>query len=306
MAQRLRETRAARRAPPLQLERAMARESSSRFAYVAAWPVAALLALVSLGGLALRGTYDRETPAWIAQAVGQDWFDLLIAAPWIAVCGLAVRRSGTRVWRVLLAGAYAYTVYEMLIYAFAVHMNALFLLYCATLGLSAYALVAITIDLARDTPPVDRRAARLSGGFLVAIGVIFAAMWLADDLPALARGEPPASLVETGLLTNPVHVIDYAFVLPAHILAGVWLWRMHRAGSLLAPIVLAFGVLMAASIGGMLIVIRATGAGPAPLALIVAMFGIAAVTAAAFARVFRGPRLTARYSSGRPASSARA
>src|SRR6266498_2604598 len=96
-----------------------------RFAYAAAWPVAALLALVSLGGLLLPGAYARETPAWIAQAIGQDWFDLIVAAPWLAWCGVAAR-SGSRRWRVLLAGAYAYTVYEMLIYAFAVHMNALF------------------------------------------------------------------------------------------------------------------------------------------------------------------------------------
>ena len=42
-----------------------------------------------------------------------------------------------------------------------------------------------------------------------------------------------------------MHVIDLAFVLPAHVLAGVLLWKRRAAGELLGPIVLAFGVLMA-------------------------------------------------------------
>ena len=257
--------------------------SPRRFALAAAWPVALLLALVSLGGIMLPGAYARETPAWTAQAVGQDWFDLLVAAPWIALAGYGAR-TGSRRWRILLAGAYAYTVYEMLIYAFAVHWNALFLAYCATLGLAGYALVALAIELSDHVITVERRRARQAGGFLVGLGVVFGAMWLAEDLPALLRGQPPASLAETGLLTNPVHVIDYAFVLPAHVLAGVLLWRQRRAGALFAAIVLAFGVLMAASIGGMMLVIRLAG-DPAPLAIIIAMFAVAAATAAMLTRV---------------------
>ena len=146
---------------------------------------------------------------------------------------------------VLLAGAYAYVVYEMFIYAFAIHFNALFLVYCATLGIAGFALVAVTIDVSRCVPLVDARGAHVAGGFLVAVGAAFGLMWLAEDVPAMLRNAPSRSLVETGLFTNPVHVIDLAFVLPLHILAGVWIWQRHDAGTLLAPIMLAFGVLMA-------------------------------------------------------------
>jgi len=41
--------------------------------------LATALAVISLGGVALPGTYARETPAWAAQAVGQGWFDLMVA-----------------------------------------------------------------------------------------------------------------------------------------------------------------------------------------------------------------------------------
>jgi hypothetical protein len=258
---------------------------SSKFAVVAAWPVAILLAVVSLGGL-LSSAYARELPAWEAQAIGQDWFDLLIAVPAIAICGFFAR-SGSYRWSVLLAGAYAYTVYEMVIYAFAVHFNALFLVYCATLGLAGYALIALVIDLARRVEPVDRRGAHLAGGFLIIVGSLFALLWLAEDVPAVVRGQAPQSLVDTGLFTNPVHVIDLAFVLPAHVLAGVWIWRGRRAGELFAPIVLAFGVLMAASIGGMMVVMRGS------VGVIAAMFTVASISAAALGRVLRRSRSAA-------------
>jgi hypothetical protein len=254
------------------------KDMRSRFAIVAAAPVALLLATVSVGGL-MSCAYARETAAWTAQALGQDWFDLVIAVPWLVVCGVGAR-SGSYRWSVLLAGAYAYVVYELVIYAFAVHFNALFLVYCATLGLSGFALVSLLIELSRRPVPVDRRGARLAGGLLVAIGAAFGLLWLAEDLPAVLRNAAPRSLIETGLLTNPVHVIDLAFVLPAHVLAGVLIWRRLPAGEVAAPVVLAFGALMSASIAGMMVAIGGPGLGVAS-----ALFVLATVTAGVLARV---------------------
>jgi hypothetical protein len=262
----------------------------ARFAVLAAWPLALLVATVSLAGL-LTGAYARETPAWFEQAIGQDAFDLAIAAPWLVLCGIGARTSPR--WRVLLAGAYAYTVYELLIYVFAVHFNALFLLYCATLGVAAFALIALLSELRRDALSIDRRGAHLAGGWLVVVGVLFGLLWLAEDLPAVLHGAAPASLVETGLFTNPVHAIDLSFVLPAHVIAGVLLWRRTRAGLVYGPVVLAFGVLMAASIGGMLVVIAMRG-GVALLPVIAAMIAVTLATAALLARVlFPRPAVTA-------------
>ena len=256
--------------------------SSSRVATLAAGPLALLLAAVSLGGL-LSPAYARETPAWTAQAIGQDWFDLVMAVPWIAVSGWCAR-SGSYRWRVLLAGAYAYTVYEMLIYAFAVHFNALFLVYCATLGLAGFALAALAIEMRGSADVVGARGAHFAGGWLIVVGAAFGIMWLAEDVPAMLCNTPSTTLVETGLFTNPVHVIDFAFVLPLHVVAGVWIWQRRKAGELLAPIVLAFGVLMSASIAGMMIVMHVIGAeAAAPVAI--AMLVVAAVSAGVLARV---------------------
>lgn len=247
---------------------------------VAAWPIAALLAMISLGGLLVPSVYARETAAWTAQAIGQDWFDLVVAAPAIAICGVLARRSAR--WRPVLAGAYGYAVYELLIYAFAVHFGPLFLLYCATLGGASFALIALVGELRARARALDRGAAHLAGGFLIAVGVLFALLWLGEDVPALLRHQAPASLDEVGLATNPVHVIDLSFLLPLHVIVGVLAWRGRPAGAASAPIVLAFDALMAASIGGMLAVMR----GPAPV--IAAMFAVALASAAILARVTLG------------------
>lgn len=254
------------------------------FAIAAAWPIALLLGVMSLGGL-LTDAYARETAAWAAQARGQDWFDLLVAAPWLAICGIGARSSVR--WRVLLAGGYAFTVYELLVYAFAIHFNHLFLIYCATLGLAAFALIGLSASLREDPVPVDRTGARLGGVFLIAVGSAFALLGLAEDVPAVLADRTPSSLVATGLVTNPVHVIDLSFVLPAFIAVGAQLWHQRRTGEVFGPVLLAFCILMSASIGGMLIAIAIAG-GAAPVPAIVTMFAISAASAVVLARASRG------------------
>lgn len=256
----------------------------SRFPVVVAAPIALLLAALSIAGI-ITNAYAQETPAWIAQAVGQDWFDLLVAVPWLMICGAGARNGSYR-WGVLLAGAYGYVIYEMFIYAFAIHFNGLFLIYVATLGLAGWALLALALDLSRRVEPIEAKGARVAAWLLVAIGAVFALLWLAEDVPAVLASRTPETLVETGLFTNPVHVIDLAFVLPLHVLAGVWLFQRRAAGELLGPVVLAFGVLMAASIGGMMIVMHARGvAAAAPVTA--GMLVTAVLTAVVLVRVLR-------------------
>ena len=224
-----------------------------------------LLALASLVGILHPATYARETPNWAAQAVGQDWVDLLFGVPWLAITAAQSLR-GSRRARILLAGGLLYTAYELVIYAFAVHFNALFLVYCACLGLSLFSFVGVAIGLANE----DVRAwftsdapVRTAGIFLIAVGAGFALLWLAEIVPALVHGVVPATVTEAGVPTNPVHVIDLSVVLPAHVAAGVLLLRRHRLGYAAAPMLLAFGVLMALSITGMMVAMQVRGVAPA-------------------------------------------
>lgn len=210
--------------------------------------VAALLAVISLGGLRTTA-YANETSALAAQAIAQDWFDLWILAPVIAISA-ATSVLGSARARYVLMGGLLFAAYTAAIYCFSVHFNALFLVYCATLGASIYGLAIIAAEIHHEPSyfVASPRARRLAAGCLIAIGGGFALLWLAQILPALAAGEPPRQLTELGIPTNPVHVLDLAIVLPLHVIAGVGLWRGTRLGLLLAPMMLAFGALMAGSI----------------------------------------------------------
>jgi len=222
--------------------------------------LATALAAISLGGVALPGTYAHDTPAWAAQAIGQGWFDLVVAVPFLA---LVARRAehGSRRGRLLLASALLYAGYELVIYAFGVRFNSLFLLYCGALGVAVLAQVAVAVSLAQEPgpgwpagTPIKTIAAVLFG-----TGALFAFLWLAEILPAIVHGGTPASIAAAGLPTNPVHVIDLSTILPAHVAAAALVLRRRRLGEVLATVLLGFDLLMAASIGGMLVVMRLRG-----------------------------------------------
>jgi hypothetical protein len=241
----------------------------------AVFPLALLIAIASLVGILVPSTYARETTSWAAQAVGQDWVDLVLAAPWLVITAVAARR-GSRAGVLLLGGGLLYAVYELVIYAFAVHFNQLFLLYCAALGLAVYALAGLLWRLGSEKltdwfAGVPRRAA---GTLLIVVGVGFGLLWLGEIVPALATGTVPASLAEAGVPSNPVHAIDLSIILPAHVMAGVLLLRRRPFGYAAAPILLSFGVLMALSIAGMMVVMHRRGVG-ANLAVVGAMATLA-------------------------------
>jgi hypothetical protein len=190
--------------------------------------------------------------------VGQDWGDLLLEVPWLAVTAtLALRGSHRGLF--LLAGGLLYACYAFVIYCLAVHFNTLFLVYCAALGVSSFALAGAVAALLRDDARrwyPKQAPVRTAGIFLIVIGVLFASMWLADIVPALVNGTVPSSIAETGTPTNAVHVIDLSVVLPLHVIAGMALLRRRPLGYALAPVVLAFDFLMALSIAGMMVVMR--------------------------------------------------
>lgn len=232
----------------------------------AAFPLAALVAVASLGGILSPAIYAAETANWRAQALGQDWIDLVLAVPWLIVAGVAARHGARRA-RLVLGGAYAFTAYTFAIYAFAVRFNALFLVYCAALGVSVFALAALLGALLREDAARwydDAAPRRLAGALLIGPAIAFALLWLAAVVPALLRGGRPDGLDATGLLTNPVHVIDLSLALPAMLLAGLGMWRGRPFGLAVAPVLLGFSVLMAASVGGLIVAMYWLGEADSP------------------------------------------
>jgi hypothetical protein len=257
----------------------------ARFSAWAPFPIALLVALAAAAGIFDPAIYARETASWAAQGTGQDWVNLVVAVPVLLVtAGLALR--GSRKARVLVGGALLYVAYAFAIYAVALHFGALFLVHCAILGLATFALADLVQDLAAapaagwydDTAPLATAA-----GTLIAISAVFAALWLSQIVGALWRGGDPPELAATGLVANPVHVLDLALVLPLMAVTGAGLLRRAPRSLVLAPILLGFAVLMALAIAGMIVAMYLRGVAldlaPSVAMALVAAGGLAVLVA---------------------------
>ncbi len=215
-------------------------------------PLTLLVALASVCGL-LRPSLYGTSISWVAQGQAQDFVDLFFVLPPLVISAILAAR-GSRRGLLIWLGALAYLVYSYVIYAFSVRYNALFLVYVAALGCAAWALIggmttagwaAIAQDFSPHTP------AKPISSFLLVLTVLFYLLWLKEDLTALLTGATPQTIVEAGLLTNPVHVLDMALLLPAMALGGVLLWRKQLLGYGLAGVLLVIAILEAVGIAGM-------------------------------------------------------
>lgn len=217
--------------------------------------LALLVALAGYCGVFVSSTYDREVPVYAAQGIGQDVVNLALVVPLLLVSILLAYR-GSRRALLIWSGTVLYLAYNYVIYAVGVHFNTLFLVYCAILGLSFYLLAFHLLN--KVTKPIHnwfgaKTPTKSVGVFLVLVGILFYYVWLSEIIPALLSSSTPTSITDIGLFTNPVHVLDIAICLPAMILSGIILIQKKSMGFLLAPMMLVFGILMAAAIVGMII-----------------------------------------------------
>lgn len=180
--------------------------------------------------------YGRETPVLFNAGIAQDLVNLFIVAPLMLVLAIRASRGSLRSWLCLI-GFLAFTAYNYAIYAFSIHFGPLFLLWVAVLGLSVFAAAGALSRLLR--PGVGalslRHPARLPAWFLIALGVMFALLWLSQIVPDLLAGRPSTSAAAWDVPTDPVHVLDLAFFLPAVCASGVLLLRRHRIGYASTP-----------------------------------------------------------------------
>jgi hypothetical protein len=263
---------------------------------VLSFPLAAVLAIAALGGIALPDVYARETALWAAQGIGQDWANLLVVVPLLIASAFFTLR-GSRVSGLLLGGTLVYTAYSLVLYAFAVHFNSLFLAYSLGLGLAFYALLGVVAALGREDARswfAPRAPVRVTGGFAVLLGGGFYVLWLSEVIPALMAHAMPKSALDAGLITNPVQVLDLGIVLPAFIVGGLALLRRRAVGYWLVPVMLAFGVLMDVALVGMVVSMamrKVPAAGP-PAALLVVMAAAGGLIVWAFLRHVQPPSAT--------------
>jgi hypothetical protein len=205
-----------------------------------------LLAIAgSVIGLAVPSIYASLTPAFLPQALAQDIANLAIVSPaWLILAALALRGS-LRAY-LLWLGLLTFTVYNYVIYTFSIPFGPLFYLWVAVLGLSLYALiggVAVVDQEVVASSYTSRRAVNVTAWLLIITVVLFGLLWLSEDVPALLSGSRPQSVVDMALPTNPVHILDLGFFLPAGIATGVMLLKQKALAYSVAPAFLVFLIL---------------------------------------------------------------
>lgn len=207
--------------------------------------ISILVTITSLLGIFFEKTYSRETSAWAIQGIGQDYANLAVVALLLISTYFTAKHSlrGYLVW----LGSYLYIVYAFVIYAFAIHFQFLFLVYVAILGLSLYTLGGglMVVDkdkIAKVIHPNSK--SNLVSIFLMIVGILFIFLWLSEIVPNLLSDTIPQTLIDTGLWTNPVHVLDLGVLLPAMIIVSILLRRKNAIGYLMAVPLLIFVITM--------------------------------------------------------------
>lgn len=246
--------------------------------------VAVVVAGASAAGLWARGLYT-DGSAVGAMFRGYDLVTLAVVAPVLALTLLPGWR-GRAAAQLLRIAMLAYCVYNYAYYLFGAGLNAALLAHTAIFATSAYALVMSVAAL--DIAGLARRfrartPARTVASILLLLAVPLA--WIQTSALAgyaLAGNVPqePSQLVVPLTFTRLGAVLDLSLLVPAYLLAAVWLWRRRAAGYVLAASVLLAGALHQASyIAGMVFQITADIPGAAfdPYEpLIVALFALGA------------------------------
>ncbi|WP_130176765.1 hypothetical protein [Cryobacterium sp. SO1] len=204
---------------------------------------AAALAFVgSVVGFSVQGSYISLTSAFLFQALAQDIINAVVVAPLIVLCAVLALRGSYRAG-LLCLGAVAFTVYSYVIYTFSIPFGPIFPVWVGVLGLSLFALIGGLASINRQSSAgrfTHNRAAVVAAWTLLAVAGLFGLLWLSEDLPALLNGVRPQSVIDLALPTNPVHILDYAFFLPAAVWTGVGLLRRRAFAYPIAAAFLVF------------------------------------------------------------------
>ena len=163
---------------------------------------------------------------------------LLLATLWL-------ESRGSKWTTVARVGILAYLAYNGVMLLFATPFNRLFLLYVISLSSTAFALgtTLLRADASLVAERLPRTSARILGGYILAIVVLNALLWLRTVVPATFADDPTSFLEGTGLATNPVFVQDLVFWLPSAGLIGWLAWTRRSWGALLAGGYLGYGLL---------------------------------------------------------------
>jgi len=225
--------------------------------------VVVLVAVTAAAGLYWPATYTRETPLSRAAGYGSDVVDLFLVVPVLLISGVRAYRGSVPA-RLVWLGTQGYLLYNFVIYAFGVHFNSLFLVYCATLGICLYATVFSlpSLPLERVAQTYRLRAPRKTIAIMLLVLAVSTAVFdLREDIAAILAGTVPQAVIAANQPVNFAHVLDLVFLLPALAITATLLLRRRASGYALAPVLLTLLVIMNVELASIMVELGRWGLG---------------------------------------------
>jgi hypothetical protein len=245
-------------------------------------PLAVLLIIATVAGVFLPETYAQDAPYFASQGIAQDVITLFVTVPVLVISFIFALRGSLRA-RLVWLGMIGYVLYSYVMYAFSVRFNSLFLVYVCILGLAIYSFVGtiattdaeavkeLVTTRRKNTGKFRRRTAII----LFVIAALFYMLWLSELIPALLGGYTPQSVIDNGLPTNAVHVLDMAWLLPGLIISGIMLLKDKPLGYVLPPAIFGYAAMLGLAILAM-VVMQVIEGYPLEMPLVV-IFGVMTV-----------------------------
>jgi hypothetical protein len=198
---------------------------SLTLAYASSLLIALLMAITSTAGL-LYGTTLYPTEEMLLLKLPTDLFTLVVGLP-LLLTSMWLARRGNLLGLLCWPGVLLYVLYIYVAYAIGVPFDVLFLAYVALVALSAYTLIGLVASI--DAAAVGQQLtgavpARIAGGILAGLAILFTLINLSEILAALTSPAPDY------LLTFPVWIADCTVAAPAWLVGGLLLWQRKGLG----------------------------------------------------------------------------
>jgi len=239
--------------------------------------IALLVATTAVAGMYWPATYARETSLSRAGAYASDVVDLFLVVPVLLISGITAYRGSVPA-RLVWLGTQGYLLYNFVLYAFGVHFNALFFVYCATLGVCMYATVFSlpSLPVQQIARTYESHAPRKTIAIvLIMLAISTTAFDVRDDIAALAAGTVPQVVIAANQPVNFVHVLDLVFLVPALCATAVLLVRRRASGYVLAPAFLTLLAIMSLELTSIMTVLGRRGLGMSmPMIISFAAFSV--------------------------------
>lgn len=225
--------------------------------------IAVLVAVMSIAGLFWPATYAREAAYSRTGGYASDIVDLVLVVPILLISGIKGYR-GSIPARLVWLGTQGYLLYNLVIYAFGVKFNPLFLVYVTTLSLCFFVTVFTisSIPLEQVAEAYASRAPRKTIAIMFLVLAVQTAVFeLREDVAAILAGQVPQSVTQATTPVNFIHVLDLGFLLPALCVTAILLFRRKASAYALAPALLTLLAIMSLELVSILTVMGRAGFG---------------------------------------------